>query len=55
MAQDPSLKKDCRTILVSSMPQTYTGGESYPDGDPLDTKQRVLIFATERDDQWFSP
>ena len=42
------------TILVSSMPQTCTGGESYPEGDPLDTKQRVLIFATEQDNQWFT-
>ncbi|MDQ1058773.1 hypothetical protein QFZ23_002674 [Arthrobacter globiformis] len=36
------------------MPQTCTGGESYPNGDPLDTNQRVLIFATEQDREWFT-
>jgi hypothetical protein len=42
------------TVRISSMPQTCTGGESYPKGDPLHTNQRVLIFATEQDDEWFT-
>ena len=41
-------------IQISSMPQTCTGGESYPDGDPLDTNQRVLIYATKQADKWFT-
>jgi len=41
-------------VHVSSMPQTCTGGESYPDGDPLDTDQRVLIYATKQADDWFT-
>lgn len=42
------------TLLISSMPKTCTGWESYPNGDPLDTNQRVIIFATEQDNQWFT-
>lgn len=41
-------------IHVSSMPQTCTGGESHPDGDPLDTDQRVLIYASKQADNWFT-
>jgi len=26
----------------------------HPDGDPLDTTRRVLIYATEQNDQWFT-
>jgi hypothetical protein len=41
-------------LRVSSMPQTCTGGESYPDGDPLQTDQRIIIFATQQGDEWFT-
>jgi hypothetical protein len=43
------------TIRVSSTPMTCTaGGESYPDGDPLDTDQRLIIFATRQGTDWFT-
>ena len=41
-------------LRISSTPQTFTGGESYPEGDPLQTDQRVMIFATQRDNEWFT-
>ncbi|MET3172518.1 UNVERIFIED_ORG: hypothetical protein ABIB52_000342 [Arthrobacter sp. UYCu721] len=41
-------------LRISSMPPTCTGGESYPDGDPLDTDQRVIIFATKQGGDWFT-
>ena len=41
-----------KTVLISSTPQTCTGGVSYPDGDPLDTNQRVLVFANKQDNKW---
>jgi hypothetical protein len=41
-------------LRISSMPPTCTGGESYPDGDPLDTNQRVIIFATKQGADWFT-
>ncbi|WP_146068857.1 hypothetical protein [Arthrobacter sp. ZGTC131] len=41
-------------LSISSMPQTCTGGESYPDGDPLDTDQRVIIFANQQGGEWFT-
>jgi hypothetical protein len=41
-------------VRISSMPQTCSGGESYPKGDPLDTNQRVLIFAIQQDHKWFT-
>lgn len=31
-----------------------TGGESYPEGDPLDTRQRIVIFATKQGGEWFT-
>ncbi|MDD1477833.1 hypothetical protein [Arthrobacter sp. H16F315] len=40
------------SLRVASMPQTC--GTSYPDGDPLDTNQRVLIFATKQNSEWFT-
>ncbi len=40
--------------LRISMPPTCTGGESYPDGDPLDPNQRVIIFATKQGGDWFT-
>ncbi|WP_427170071.1 hypothetical protein [Arthrobacter sp. 92] len=39
-------------LRIASMPQTC--GKSYPDGDPLDATQRVLIFATRHDTEWFT-
>lgn len=35
-------------LRISSMPQTCSGAESYPAGDPLDTKQRVIILRPSR-------
>ena len=39
-------------LRIASMPQTC--GRSYPDGDPLDTNQRVLIFAAKQGTEWFT-
>jgi hypothetical protein len=39
---------------VSSTPATCTGGESYPDGDPLEANQRAIIFATRQGSEWFT-
>ncbi|TQJ39377.1 hypothetical protein FBY33_1392 [Arthrobacter sp. SLBN-112] len=41
-------------LRISSMPPTCTVGETYPDGDPLDTAERVIIFATEHGAEWFT-
>ncbi|MDQ0076322.1 hypothetical protein [Arthrobacter oryzae] len=41
-------------LRISSMPPTCTGGETYPDGDPLDPNQRVIIFATRQGGDWFT-
>jgi hypothetical protein len=41
-------------LRISSMPQTCSGSESYLDGDPLDTAQRVVIFATNQGGEWFT-
>lgn len=41
-------------LRISSMPQTCSGSESYLDGDPLDTSQRVIIFATKQGGEWFT-
>ena len=41
-------------LRIVSMPPTCTGGETYPDGDPLETTRRVLIYATEQNQQWFT-
>lgn len=41
-------------VRISSMPQTCSGGESYLDGDPLGTTQRVIIFATKQGGEWFT-
>ena len=42
------------SLRISSTPQTCTGGESYPEGDPLQTDKRVIIFATHQGDEWFT-
>ncbi|MBB6406403.1 hypothetical protein [Arthrobacter sp. AZCC_0090] len=41
-------------LRISSMPQTCSGSESYLDGDPLDTSQRVIIIATKQGGEWFT-
>ena len=41
-------------LRISAMPQTCSGGESYLDGDPLGTAQRVIIFATKEGGEWFT-
>lgn len=41
-------------IRISSMPPTCTAGDPYPDGDPLDTAERVIIFATKQGAEWFT-
>lgn len=37
---------------IASMPVTC--GETYPDGDPLDNRDRQLLFLTESNDGWFT-
>lgn len=41
-------------VRITSTPPTCTAGGSYPDGDPLDTAERVIIFATKQGDEWFT-
>jgi hypothetical protein len=41
-------------LRVTSTPPTCTVGGSYPDGDPLDTAARVIIFASKQGDVWFT-
>lgn len=41
-------------LRISSMPPTCTVGGSYPDGDPLDPNQRVIIFANMQNGEWFT-
>nr|WP_157371011.1 META domain-containing protein [Arthrobacter sp. Leaf141] len=41
-------------LHISSMPPTCTGSDSYPDGDPLDSNQRVIIFAAKQGGEWFT-
>lgn len=41
-------------LRIASMPVTCTGGVSYPEGDPLDGRRRMLIYATEQDGYSFT-
>lgn len=41
-------------LHISSTPQTCTGGESYPEGDPLETDRRLIIFANQQGSEWFT-
>ncbi len=41
-------------LRISSMPPTCTVGGSYPEGDPLDPNQRVIIFANMQNGEWFT-
>jgi hypothetical protein len=54
VAQDHKGDPGAEPVRISSMPQTCTGGESYPEGDPLDTRQRIVIFATKQGGEWFT-
>lgn len=56
VAVDEVLKGDSgsETVRISSMPETCTGTGEYPDGDPLDTSDPLLIFANKQDGEWFT-
>ncbi|WP_426940007.1 hypothetical protein [Pseudarthrobacter sp. S6] len=41
-------------LRITSTPPTCTVGASYPDGDPLDTAERVIIFASKQGGEWFT-
>jgi hypothetical protein len=41
-------------LRITSTPPTCTVGGSYPEGDPLDTAERVIIFASNQGDEWFT-
>lgn len=41
-------------LRIASTPQTCTGGVSYPHGDPLDGSQRMLIYASYQQGEWFT-
>ncbi len=41
-------------IRVSSMPETCTGSGNYPNGDPLETEERIIIFANLLDGEWLT-
>ncbi|MDR6508607.1 hypothetical protein J2805_004324 [Arthrobacter oryzae] len=41
-------------LRITSPPPTCAVGGSYPDGDPLDTAERVIIFASKQGDEWFT-
>lgn len=39
-------------LLIASTPATCTGGNSYPQGDQLDSRQRMLIYASHQHGGW---
>ncbi|BCW66421.1 hypothetical protein NicSoilB4_11840 [Arthrobacter sp. NicSoilB4] len=39
-------------LRVASTPATCSAGVSYPDGDPLEQSQRMLIFANKQEGGW---
>ena len=41
-------------LRITSTPPTCTAGVSYPDGDPLDPAERVIIFANNQGGEWFT-
>ncbi len=41
-------------LHITSTPPTCTAGEPYPNGDPLDTAERVIIFASKQGSEWFT-
>lgn len=42
------------TLRISSMPQTCGEDEAYPEGDPLDTGESLLIFARDYEGDWYT-
>lgn len=56
VAIEKVLKGDAggNTMQISAMPKTCTGGDSYPDGDPLETSHRLIIFLTKDGGGWFT-
>ncbi|WP_059061329.1 hypothetical protein [Leucobacter sp. G161] len=40
------------SLDVAATPITCTGGELYPDGDPLDVEGEVMLFLTADGGQW---
>lgn len=56
MQIDEVLKGDVspETTRVTSMPITCTEGNQYPDGDPLDTNERIIVFASTSNGEWFT-
>lgn len=45
---------DGGSVRISSMPDSCSGTAEYPDGDPLDTSDALLVFATRQDGEWFT-
>ncbi|WP_133185525.1 hypothetical protein [Arthrobacter sp. Bz4] len=43
-----------QAIRVTAMPDPCTGEAVYPDGDPFETMDRVIIFASEQEGEWFT-
>lgn len=42
------------SLHINSMPPTCTVSETYPEGDPLDTTERIIIFATMQGGEWYT-
>lgn len=45
---------DGGSVRISSMPDSCSGVAEYPEGDPLDASQPLLVFATQQDGEWFT-
>ncbi|WP_298255071.1 hypothetical protein [uncultured Arthrobacter sp.] len=41
-------------VRISAMPDPCSGRAEYPEGDPLDTSEPLLVFATVQDGEWFT-
>lgn len=56
MQVDEVVKGDIadESIRITSMPITCTQGSQYPDGDPLETTDRIIVFANNINGQWFT-
>ena len=42
------------SVRISSMPDSCGGLAEYPGGDPLDTSEPLLIFASQQNGEWFT-
>lgn len=42
------------THRISSMPEACGDAAPYPEGDPLDTDRRLLIFASTHEGNWYT-